>query len=166
MNTLYILRHGVAVEHGTPGYRDDERPLTEEGEKKVRQTAKVLRRLKVDFDVLLTSPFARALRTAQIVAQVFDARKKLKVCDNLAVGGDPKAVIDDLKRFPETAKNAMLVGHEPYLTNLISVLLIGRVGLPLDLKKGGLCKLSISRLRYGSGASLEWLLTPRVFAGR
>jgi len=29
------------------------------------------------------------------------------------------------------------------------------------LKKGGLCKLMIQRLRPGRCATLEWLLTPR-----
>jgi phosphohistidine phosphatase len=167
MNTLYFLRHGVAVERGAAGYHDDaKRPLTPEGEKKVRQIAKTLRRVKVEFDVLLTSPFARALRTAQIVAQVFEAKKKLEVCDDLAVGGDAKAVIGYIQRRHKSAETAMLVGHEPYLSEFISVLLTGRTGLPLDLKKGGLCKLSLSRLRYGSGATLEWLLTPRILEGR
>ena len=36
MNELYILRHGIAVEPGTPGMPDDERPLTAKGEKRMR----------------------------------------------------------------------------------------------------------------------------------
>ena len=167
MTTLYVLRHGIAVERGAGGYRDDsERPLTPDGEKKVRQLAKALRGLEVEFDVLLTSPFARALRTAQIVAQVFDAKKKLEVCDDLAVGGDPKAVVGQLQRRHKSAETVMLVGHEPYLSDLVSMLLTGHAGLPLNLKKGGLCKLTFTRVRYGRCATLEWLLTPRVIAGR
>jgi phosphohistidine phosphatase SixA len=60
----------------------------------------------------------------------------------------------------------MLVGHEPYLSDLVSMLLTGHTGLPLNLKKGGLCKLSVTRVRYGRCATLEWLLAPRVLAGR
>jgi phosphohistidine phosphatase SixA len=56
----------------------------------------------------------------------------------------------------------MLVGHEPYLSQLISVLLTGREqGVNLDLKKGGLCRLDIEVLRYGQCAVLESLLTPK-----
>jgi phosphohistidine phosphatase SixA len=57
------------------------------------------------------------------------------------------------------------VGHEPYLSELISVLLTGRLDLPLALKKGGVCRLTANRLHYGRCATLEWLLTPRVVAG-
>ena len=33
MNELYIVRHGIAVEPGTPGIPDDERPLDAQGRK-------------------------------------------------------------------------------------------------------------------------------------
>ena len=36
---LYIVRHAIAVPHGTPGINDDDRPLTEEGIRKMRQAA-------------------------------------------------------------------------------------------------------------------------------
>ncbi len=39
MTDLYIVRHGIAVEPGTPGMPDDERPLTAKGEKRMRQIA-------------------------------------------------------------------------------------------------------------------------------
>ena len=43
---LFILRHAIAVERGTKGYENDsERPLTPEGDEKLRQVAKALRRL-------------------------------------------------------------------------------------------------------------------------
>ncbi len=42
MNELYILRHGIAVDPGTPGIPDDERPLTPKGEKRMRQIARGL----------------------------------------------------------------------------------------------------------------------------
>jgi phosphohistidine phosphatase len=172
MTTLYILRHGIAVERGAPGFRgekDADRPLTPEGAKKVRRIAKALRQLDVQFDLLLTSPFARALRTAEIVAQMFRAKKKLEVCADLAVGGDPAAVVGRLRRLGRGGNppgEIMLVGHEPYLSELISVLLAGRTGLPLTLKKGGLCKLSITEPRYGLCATLEWLVAPQVLIGR
>ncbi len=55
----------------------------------------------------------------------------------------------------------MLVGHEPYLSTLISLLLSGDGGLQVEMKKGGLCKLSVESLKHGRCAKLEWLLTPR-----
>jgi len=54
----------------------------------------------------------------------------------------------------------LLVGHEPYLSELISVLIAGDAGAGIMLKKGGLCRLSATSLRFSRCATLEWLLTP------
>jgi phosphohistidine phosphatase SixA len=93
----------------------------------------------------------------------------LEVCADLAVEGDPAALVRYLRRLSRGRNppaEIMLVGHEPYLSELISVLLAGRTGLPLTLKKGGLCKLSITDPRYGLCATLEWLVAPQVLLGR
>ena len=163
MTALYIFRHGIALDRGAARVSNDrQRPLTPEGKDKVKQIAEGLRTLGVEFDLLLTSPFDRAYQTAEILAEVFKAKKKLEICDDLAVGGDPRNVIRYLQRHQPPAETAILTGHEPYLSDLISVLVSGRSGLPIALKKGGICKLSLSRLRYGQCATLEWLLAPRV----
>jgi phosphohistidine phosphatase SixA len=53
-----------------------------------------------------------------------------------------------------------LVGHEPSLSSLVSLLVSGDPGLGVSLKKGGVCKLSVEQLRNGRCATLEWLLSP------
>ena len=57
----------------------------------------------------------------------------------------------------------LLVGHEPYLSELISILLSGTTNLRIDFKKAGLCKLTVDHLHLGRCASLEWLVAPKVF---
>ena len=47
MNRLIVVRHGIAVAQGTPGLEDDERPLTQKGEKRIRQIAKRLKTLQI-----------------------------------------------------------------------------------------------------------------------
>jgi phosphohistidine phosphatase len=58
----------------------------------------------------------------------------------------------------------MLVGHEPYLSGLISLLVSGDSDCRIVMKKGGLCKLSVGTLKHGRCAALEWLLTPKQLA--
>ena len=71
MPSLYLIRHGIAEEHGT--YEDDtQRPLTDEGRKKTKQVAKRLYDLGLRFDLLQTSPLVRAQQTADVFANVFD----------------------------------------------------------------------------------------------
>jgi phosphohistidine phosphatase SixA len=65
-----------------------------------------------------------------------------------------------LKQKHRREKRVLLVGHEPYLSNLISLLLSGHTNICINLKKGGLCSLSIGELHYGRCADLESLLTP------
>lgn len=163
MTTLYLLRHGIAFDRDPlhPG-NDSDRRLTPEGEDKIRRIAKRLRVLGVELELVLTSPFARAFRTAEIVVDIFKARKKLESCEALAVGGSPEGLLRCLKTDHRSVHEVMLVGHEPYLSRLISILLVGDTGLSLDLKKGGLCKLTSERLRFGRCAKLEWLLAPRT----
>ena len=42
MHELYILRHGIAIPHGTPGVPEDERPLTAKGEKRIKEVGRGL----------------------------------------------------------------------------------------------------------------------------
>lgn len=159
---LYFLRHGDAGERGDPRYPDDRlRPLTPEGRRKMRRIASALRALDVKPDVLLSSPYVRARQTAEIVAAACRAQRKLRLVEELAPAGDPRKLIRWLRREHAAAENILLVGHEPYLGELIGVLLAGRPDLPIGLKKGGLCLLSVAAPGYGSCARLEWLLTPR-----
>lgn len=160
---LFLLRHGLAVEHGTPGFEDDSaRPLTPKGEKQLRKTCAALRKLKLDFDLILSSPLVRAGQTAEIVAKELKLKKRLKFSDALKPGGDARKLVAELNHLKPAPENILLVGHEPDLSGLISLLITGGLDLRLDFKKGGLCKLDVDTLRAGKCATLAWLLTPKL----
>lgn len=159
---LYILRHAIAEERDHEKWPDDShRPLTRKGAKRMRRAAEGMRALNLSFDVIYTSPFVRAKQTAGIVATVFDA-KKLRETETLAVDGDPEELITLINNADAAFERVLLVGHEPYLSDLISTLVIGDSSLPLTMKKGALCKLTVSTLTYGRCATLDWLLPPGV----
>lgn len=159
---LYILRHAIAgVRSASAEGGDSERPLTVEGVEKMHRGARGMRAMELSFDLILSSPYLRAKQTAQVVAKQFGLEKKLEFSPALAADGNPKDLIDELKRSHGKRKSVLLVGHEPYLGRLISLLISGSTSLPITLKKGGLCKLAVDGLRYGRCAQLEWLLTPK-----
>jgi len=153
---LYLLRHGIA-EDRQAGRADARRALTPRGQRRIGRIARTMRRMDLRIDRVLTSPYERARRTAAIVADVFGA--KCVEVDVLRPGADPRAVIAAVRA--SRADNVLLVGHEPMLSQLASVLLAGTPAASVTMKKGGLCKLSTAGLRYGRCASLDWLLTPR-----
>jgi phosphohistidine phosphatase len=159
---LFLLRHGPAVERGTRGFDDDAaRPLTPKGRRQLRKTAAAMKQLETDFDLILSSPFLRAKQTAEIVATGLKLKKRLKFSNALAPGSPPAILLRQLEREQPTPKRILLVGHEPDLSHLISLLVTGGLQLQLDLKKGGLCKLKAGKLLAGKCALLAWLLTPR-----
>ncbi len=158
---LYLMRHGPAVEPDTPGFRNDaDRALTHKGRRQVRKVARAIVELELDLDLILSSPYVRARQTAEIVAATLKLKKQLKYSNALAVGGDAALLLRQLERMKPMPKALQLVGHEPYLSQLMSVLLTGDARMNVDFKKSGLCALEIDKLRLGSCATLGWMLTP------
>ena len=101
MTDLYILRHGIAVDPGTPGIPDDERPLTAKGEKRMRQIARGLRVLDLKLERIVTSPLVRARSTAEIVARELDLRERLEVSNVLQAGSSATTIQRWLRERPE-----------------------------------------------------------------
>lgn len=160
---LYLIRHAIAVDEATTDYESDsERPLTDKGRKKMRQIAKGLRNLGVEFDLILSSPYVRARETAEILADVFKMKKKLAFSDNLIPLGNPELLIGEINE-KYSATSIALVGHEPHLSTLVGLLTAENAKLDITLKKGGVCYLSADDLHHQDHrATLEWLLTPGI----
>ena len=158
---LYILRHAIAVNREDPSCpRDSERPLTAKGAAKLRKVVRGMKALGLSFDLILTSPYVRARQTAELVADDLGAATKVERTPHLAPDGNPRALMDLIGSRPHEGEGILVVGHEPYLGQLISVLASGDERTAITMKKAGLCRLAIQAPRCGRCASLEWLLTP------
>jgi phosphohistidine phosphatase len=159
---IYLLRHGPAARGFAPRLDADRlRPLTSKGRKKTAKVAAAMKRMGLSLDLIFSSPCLRARQTAMIVAEAFGARKKLEFLKELSVEANSQSLVDRLGRQHLLPESLLLVGHEPHLSGVASLLLTGKPGLLLELKKAGLCKLSIPALKRGRHATLEWLLTPK-----
>jgi phosphohistidine phosphatase len=155
---IYILRHGIAVERGTPGYKkDSDRPLTKEGIEKMHQIAESILAMDLKFDLILSSPLVRAEQTARIVADELD--EEVTFTDHLSPDGNALELVREIN--DEKPQRVLLVGHEPDLSHLISLLVSGNTDASIELKKGGLCKMTADRLVFSQCATLNWLLTPK-----
>jgi phosphohistidine phosphatase len=158
---LYLLRHGPAADRAAFAGDDSDRPLTPEGRKRVHQVARALAALDLDPDWILSSPCTRARETAAIVARALGAGDRLQLCDALRADVGAAAAAEALVRLRPRPARLLLVGHEPQLSSLASLLLSGGPDLDLVLKKAGLAGLTIERLAAGKCAALEWWLAPR-----
>ena len=159
---LFLLRHGIAVTRGDPAYPlDSDRPLTAKGMKRMRRIANGMRRMRVGFDIILSSPFRRALETAFVVARDYGAGQAVQTSSALKPEVIPEEVIRTLQEKYSACRRVLLVGHEPQLSAFVSTLTSGSAGARPLLKKGSLCKLQADKLQIGKCATLVWLLTPR-----
>jgi phosphohistidine phosphatase len=160
---LYIIRHAIAAQAGANGAEehDSQRRLTDKGRKKMRQIAQGLKELEVQIDLILSSPYLRATQTARILANKFELnKKKVILTEHLTPAGYPDQLVNEInENFAEVA-NIALVGHEPALSSLVSMLVSGDPALSVTLKKGSVCRVSVETLEYGRCATLDWLLAP------
>jgi phosphohistidine phosphatase len=162
---LYILRHGIASAPGEDGLPktmpDAERPLSAKGKQRLWGVTGAMRKMEIAFDAVVSSPLLRARQSAQIVTEALDLRRKLVLTDHLMPDGSPKLLVEQLTTLGPRSKDILLVGHEPYLSKLMAMLLAGDTDAAIDLRKGGLARLEVEKLRHDRCATLAWLLTPK-----
>lgn len=159
---LYLLRHAIAAEKEEWKGSDAERPLTKDGIHKMKDIAKAMKSMDLEITSILTSPYRRAYDTAMIAAKALKLEKSLRISKTLATDGDPKQLIKKLALDYRSWESVLLVGHEPYLSGLIGVLISGQANAGILFKKAGLAKLTSHSLTYDRCATLEWLLTPKL----
>ncbi|HEU0297260.1 MAG TPA: phosphohistidine phosphatase SixA [Anaerolineales bacterium] len=154
------------MEAGTPEYENDSlRPLTDKGKKKMQKIARGLKELDAEIDLIISSPYARAVGTTKILRKAFDLNEEdIVETEHLSPVGYSDQLIDLINEKYADIENIALVGHEPSLSNLVSILVTGDPNLALTLKKGGICRLAVDTLQYGRCATLEWLLSPSQLA--
>lgn len=159
---LYIIRHGLAGERGDYP-NDDERPLTGEGIHKTRRVAKRLHSLNIRFDLILTSPLARARQTAEIL-QSHKLSSQLEESATLAPGGDLKIWLSWLQQWRQGGGNCLaIVGHEPDLGEWVETLVWGDSRQNIVLKKAGVIGLLLPDQEESpiGQSQLFWLTPPR-----
>jgi phosphohistidine phosphatase len=152
---LYFLRHGEAARNEQ--LHDAERSLTEVGQRQATIAGETLAQLQAKIDLLVTSPLLRARETSAIV-QSFVCAKRMAATEDLATGSHPKRVCDYLRTM--NAESALLIGHEPFLSEMISLLIADVRHAQIDMHCCSLASVKIeSSLHYGSG-TLDFLVHP------
>ena len=160
---IYILRHGVAEEPQT-GQPDSERALTPDGRKKLRNVLRAALSAGVAPSLILTSPYKRALQTAQLAADILEYKGELLRTKSLEPGSSPKTVWDEIRVHKDEAQ-ILLAGHEPLFSRLTAHLL-GAPNLQVDFKKGAIVCIEFDRFPAEPHGVLRWMLTSKLAAGQ
>lgn len=154
---IVFVRHAEAVER-TEGIPDEGRYLTPDGRFLFRKTAKTMRDEGLDPNLILTSPYLRAVQTADILAEKLSYVGSLLAMKELAPGFDRDALTQVILSY-RPVKELVIVGHEPDLSTVISSLLSLPEGFLLE--KGAALKLSVDPDNLDSQASFKWMAVGR-----
>jgi phosphohistidine phosphatase len=160
---LFVLRHASAGTRRVNPLLDTKRPLDKEGKQYCLQLAQVLQAMKLQFDVIISSPLKRALQTAVLVGTESGYEAPVLVSNALA----PTASLEDFHKLLQEIQvheNVMVVGHSPNIENFLGSLIVpasSHLSANVRLRKGSLARVSIQR---GSN-TLMWMLDPRTVRG-
>lgn len=159
MITLYFLRHASAGERLADPEKDQKRPLDKEGIEQCRYVGHLLAQMDVQIDALVSSPLKRATQTAALIGNELGFEGRIILDAALAPGAD-FAAFRDLLRRASKLDSLMVVGHNPNLSEFLSLLISDRQSeISAELKKGACARVS---LRGKGDATLDWLITPKI----
>ena len=156
---IYLLRHGIAEDHAASA-RDADRRLTEEGRAKLRRVLERAHQAGVAPSLILSSPYRRALETAEIAAHELGYEGKIVRSPALTPNSSPQQVWDAIREHRE--ESAVLVaGHEPLFSANVAYLL-GTTRAMVHFRKGALVRIDVESSGPTPAGVLEWMLTAKL----
>jgi phosphohistidine phosphatase len=157
---LDLLRHADAGDPEAWDRPDAERPLSDKGRKQMKRLGDHLASIGFRAEAIITSPKVRAAETAELLAERIDG--KVTEDERLASSFDLD-VIEAILREAGDPDEAMLVGHDPDFSELLSVLC---AAAGVTMRKGALARIEIDRPLRPGGGTLRWLLPPDALKTR
>lgn len=155
MIRLYLVRHAHAVD----ATDDASRPLSERGRQQVRRLGKFLRPTDVfQPEEIWHSPLVRAHETATLLVRHLRLDVPLVLVPGLEPEDNPQAIA---RRLRSATRSVAVVGHEPHLSALASLLVRGRAAPPAFVMK----KCAVLALE-GTGRlwMVRWHVSPELLA--
>ena len=150
---LYLVHHGEAV----PAEEDPRRPLTPRGRADARKVATfAVQRAGARVARVIHSDKLRARQTAEAWIEELP-EVHLVVDERLNPSSDPLALADDIVRAED---DLLLVGHLPFLRQLVAYLVAGDANRPVLTYPGG---GAVCLERSADGAwSIVWTIAPEL----
>ncbi len=161
---LFLFRHGEAGKRLQSGSKDFDRPLTFTGQKEIESISISLKKLKINFDRIITSPLKRAHQTAVIVSNVFAIEDRVEDWGELKPEGNRLELYKKLSQL-KSDLSLLIIGHQPYLSEMIGDLIFDHDGdndPRIILRKSGLAKIVITSFMPTVKGELRWLLSPKL----
>ena len=147
-------------EDAPPGRPDSSRALTAEGRERTAAVVKMARSAGVMPSLIASSPYLRAVQTADVAAKEFGWKGELLPLVSLVPHGTPEAVWSDIRGLKDESA-VLLAGHEPLMANLAAYLL-NAPGLIVDMKKSAIVRIDLDGFGAVPRGVLRWMIVPRL----
>jgi phosphohistidine phosphatase len=142
---VYLLRHAIAEDRAAT---DSLRNLTDEGLAQTRSVTEKFKQLFPVIDIVLCSPYNRAQQTASVVMTLFPGLA-LTLDESIKPGGDVYSVLGAIEGLD--VRHLLIVSHNPFLSNLLSVMVDGTMELHRYLDNATLHCVSMDVVAPGCG---------------
>jgi phosphohistidine phosphatase len=120
MKKILIMRHAKS-DWSDSSLADFDRPLNKRGKKAAPFMGKEIYNRKLVPDLVLSSPAQRAKLTAEAVAKECNIEEKIQWKEDFYFGYADD-IIETLQRLPKKIHKVLIIGHNPTLENLVSIL--------------------------------------------
>ena len=121
MKQLFLLRHAKSS-WSQPQLDDFERPLNDRGHRDAPVMGKVMKKMNIIPDLIISSPALRAAFTARIVAESIGFPEENLCYENRVYEASSSALLETITGVNDIIKILLLVGHNPGLTDTINYL--------------------------------------------
>jgi phosphohistidine phosphatase len=150
---LYVVQHGEAV----PKQQDPDRPLSEKGIADIECLADFLKGNDTGVHRIHHSGKTRALQTAETLARGIKLAGDIEEC-NLLNPSDPPAPF--IQQTMERGEDILVVGHLPFVSRLVSALILGDEGRAVvDFQHG--CAVCLETDVDGDW-KVAWMIRPEL----
>lgn len=159
---VVVFRHGLAVAPEAWESSDDgSRPLTRLGKDKTEQAVNGLLKLVECPQMIVSSPYVRAIETAEIVANAFGfSRKRILVSDRFVPDGDPGESLAFVESL--SAARLVVVGHNPNLSRMVALAVGLHPESGISLRKAGAALVRKPGADGRQTWHLQWYVTARL----
>ena len=153
MKSLTLFRHAKTERESSTG-QDFDRRLAERGREDAPRIGNELRKLGLDYDLILSSPAARAVETTEMAGLTaqFDQRIYDASTDELL------AIV---RQTDDSVNRLMMLGHNPGFERLASQL----VGQSIEMTTGSVAEIELASENWdeagNTGARLIRLIKPK-----
>jgi phosphohistidine phosphatase len=117
MKTLVLVRHAKSA-WGDPTLADHDRPLNDRGRRDAPEMGRRLRERGTSPDAILSSTAVRARTTAEAIAASLGLDPATVSLDERLYGSSPETILDVVAGLDEAVSTAMVVAHDPGLSDL------------------------------------------------